>query len=112
KGTVSGRLARARDLLRPHLVRRGLTLSAAALAVGLSESAAPAAVPRGVVESTLKAAVAYGAGASGAASAKIVTLAEGVLKTMFHKKLKVATAVLLAVLLLGAGASAITLQAL
>src|SRR5947209_2361714 len=36
KGTVSGRLARARDVLRQRLVRRGLDLTAGALAAVLS----------------------------------------------------------------------------
>jgi RNA polymerase sigma factor (sigma-70 family) len=42
-GTVCGRLARARELLRQRLSRRGLTLSGTALAAALSEStSAPA----------------------------------------------------------------------
>ena len=36
-GTVRGRLARARDLLRSRLIRRGITASAALAAVGLVE---------------------------------------------------------------------------
>jgi RNA polymerase sigma factor (sigma-70 family) len=39
EGTVSGRLARARDLLHARLTRRGLTLSSAALTLLLSEAA-------------------------------------------------------------------------
>src|SRR5262249_15426035 len=39
-GTVCGRLARARDLLRGRLVRRGLTLSAPALAALAAEASA------------------------------------------------------------------------
>src|SRR5260370_1256271 len=45
EGTLSGRLARAKQLLAPRLGRRGLALSAGALAVVLSRSAASAGVP-------------------------------------------------------------------
>src|SRR5438067_7096191 len=46
KGTVSGRLARARDLLRPRLARRGLALAAGGVAVLLAQhGAAPASAP-------------------------------------------------------------------
>ncbi|MBL8793856.1 MAG: sigma-70 family RNA polymerase sigma factor, partial [Planctomycetia bacterium] len=44
KGTVSGRLARARDLLRDRLARRGLALSLAALSSALSQELASAGV--------------------------------------------------------------------
>src|SRR5260370_9971230 len=45
EGTVAGRLARARALLAGRLSRRGVTLSAAALAEMLSQSTASAALP-------------------------------------------------------------------
>ena len=44
-GSMSGRLARGREMLRKRLVRRGLALSAGIFAMLLSESAATAAVP-------------------------------------------------------------------
>src|SRR4051794_27990527 len=44
-GTVKGRLARARDLLRRRLTRRGVTLSAAALAAHFAVLEARATVP-------------------------------------------------------------------
>ena len=51
-GTVKGRLARARDLLRSRLTRRGLTLASAAAGGRLLARDASAAVPPPLVEST------------------------------------------------------------
>ena len=45
KGTVSGRLARAKDLLRARLARRGLAPTAALLGAWLSPEARAAVVP-------------------------------------------------------------------
>src|SRR6202030_1127401 len=53
KGTVSGRLARARDLLRGRLVRRGVDVSAGLLTVLLSQRVADAAVPGSLFQTTL-----------------------------------------------------------
>jgi RNA polymerase sigma factor (sigma-70 family) len=82
KGTVSGRLARARDLLRPRLARRGVGLSAG-LAVLLTRSETPAAL----AETTVRAALAGGASAPAAA------LAQGVIRAMFVSQIKTWTAV-------------------
>jgi serpin B len=103
RGTIASRLSRARDLLRGRLTRRGVALTAAALATALAGNAASAAVPAGLLTTTLRAAVGYAA-ATGAASPAAVSLAEGALRAMFMTKLKVAAAVLSAVIILGAGA--------
>jgi RNA polymerase sigma factor (sigma-70 family) len=55
-GTVRGRLARARDLLRRRLTRRGLAVPAALLTAGLLPSKAHALVPASLAESTVSAA--------------------------------------------------------
>lgn len=57
-GTVKGRLSRARELLRSRLIRRGLVLSAALLALRLSQNTVFAeVVPSRLAEATAKAAV-------------------------------------------------------
>ena len=62
KGTVAGRLSRARALLRGRLARRGVTMTAAALGLALAESA------RAAVPPPLLAAAASGRAAAGAAA--------------------------------------------
>jgi RNA polymerase sigma factor (sigma-70 family) len=108
EGTVASRLARARTMLAKRLARHGVVLSGAAMAVMLSEKAAPAAVQPSVIAATIKAASSFAAGqaaATGAISAKVVALTEGVLKTVLLTKVKIATAFLLAAGMVAAGAT-------
>jgi RNA polymerase sigma factor (sigma-70 family) len=102
-GTVKGRLSRARDLLRKRLARRGISLSVGALSLLLAENAV-AALPATLVHATAQTAL---AAAAGAGSTPALSLAEGVLKTMFVSKLKLATAFLLLVSLVALGAGAL-----
>jgi RNA polymerase sigma factor (sigma-70 family) len=95
EGTVAGRLAGARAMLAKRLARQGLGLSAGALAVLLAEDAAAAPVPASVMASTIRGA--------GRTSATALLLAEGVVRSMSRTTLKVTSAALLAVTLLGAG---------
>jgi RNA polymerase sigma factor (sigma-70 family) len=100
--TVTTRLTRACARLRSRLLRRGVALSAAGAALFTGETAS-AAVPPALVDATVKAAACRGACA--AASARVITLTQGVLRAMFLTKLKtVGTAlVLAAAIFLGTG---------
>jgi RNA polymerase sigma factor (sigma-70 family) len=111
EGTVASRLATARGMLARRVTRQGLAVSGGALAALLSQQAAAAGVPTTVVSSTLRAACLFSAGqvaAVGAVSVRSVALAEDVLKSLLLARLKVATAVLLALAVLAAGAIALT----
>jgi RNA polymerase sigma factor (sigma-70 family) len=71
RGTIAGRLSRARELLRQRLTRRGLTLSSAALGTILTHTASPASVPAAASSSTLK--VAHRPGVWGGVGCKRVS---------------------------------------
>jgi RNA polymerase sigma factor (sigma-70 family) len=107
EGSVSVAVSRARKRLAQQLARRGVTLSAALAGAALGRSAASAAVPIPLTQSTIQAALLYAAGkpavAAGLCTAA-AALAEGATRTMFLSKAKVATVILLlAILLTGAG---------
>jgi len=91
-GTVKGRLARARELLRGRLVRRGLVLPAGAFLVAYSREA-NAVVPEVLLNATVRAALGFAAGraTAGVISAAAAGLAREVLGTMMMSKLSFAT---------------------
>jgi RNA polymerase sigma factor (sigma-70 family) len=88
-GTVKGRLARARDLLRSRLARRGLAPTAGALASIVSRDAT-AALKRPLIERTVNSSLKLVAGQSltQVVSTSITSLVEGVLVAMILNKLK------------------------
>jgi RNA polymerase sigma factor (sigma-70 family) len=97
-GTVKSRLARAREMLRTRLARRGVTLPAGLTGAVLADRAT-AAVPAALVRATLRTTF-------GAAAAPAAALAEGVLKTMFVTNLRTVSATVLAAALVITGALA------
>jgi RNA polymerase sigma factor (sigma-70 family) len=105
-GTVSGRLNRARELLRRRLARRGVVLSGAIVGAGLAEAARAAALTTGLASATLDAVrvVAGRSAAAGTVSAGARALAESALRPLPVARWKIATLVLLVLGLAGLGA--------
>ncbi len=89
EGTVSGRLAKAREILQRRLTQRGVTLSAGLSALALAPEAA-AKVPAALVAAATQ--IAEG----GAAKAAVAAVAQQVVRTLFWTRAKVG-AVLVAV---------------
>src|SRR5262249_38597573 len=86
KGTVTKRLAKAREELASRLTRRGITLGVGALSTMIATQAR-ASVPASLLLETAKQAVAFSLGqASGSATAK--NLAEGVMRSLKFGALK------------------------
>jgi RNA polymerase sigma factor (sigma-70 family) len=113
-GTVKGRLARARDMLRRRLIRRGLTFPAVPAGALLLEKTAGAAVPAALADSTVKAVALCVAGtaAAGVISAEVIALMKGGTQAMFLTRLKTAVALLLAAGFLGTGLGFVAHQVL
>ncbi|HEY8505487.1 MAG TPA: sigma-70 family RNA polymerase sigma factor, partial [Gemmataceae bacterium] len=97
RGTVLSHLKRGRDRLRIRLLRRGLAPPAVALGAELTR---PTALPAALVERVL----------SGAASAEVAALTQGVLTAMFLTKLKM-SALLVVLAVAGTGTTVATYQA-
>jgi RNA polymerase sigma factor (sigma-70 family) len=93
-GTVSSRLTRARERLRGRLARRGLALSAGALAAAVSRQTATAAVPAELAQTAVRKGLGYSAGLRLADRA--ADLANGFLKTQALTRWVIAAGLLLA----------------
>ncbi len=114
-GTVRSRLARARNLLRRRLARRGAAPLAGVAASGFEFSPLmpiPATVPDGWVSSVVKAVsrVAAGGGpaTAGATSASVAVLVQGTLRRMLMMKLKTMA---IALSFIGIGAAGVIVAA-
>src|SRR5262249_6571833 len=102
RGTLRGRLDRGREHLRRRLASRGVALPGLLCAVAV----APRAAAESLVDSLVRAVglSPAGGGVSVAPSARASALADGVTRAMLAGKLKVVTAVVLALgLVTGAG---------
>src|SRR5262249_52295985 len=110
KTTLKQGLERARSMLRARLVRRGLGPAAVLVATAWPSATPAACLPATLVSSTVKAAGLFAAArtVTGAASAEVVTLAEGVMRAMFLTKVKTAIVVIATVLGLGTGVGLLT----
>ena len=97
KGTVSGRLARAKDILRARLTRRGFAPSAALMGLILTEETVSAAVPASLAEGAVRSAVSVilGRGEVLAASSTVMALAKGTVRAMLLTKVKLSAVALL-----------------
>jgi RNA polymerase sigma factor (sigma-70 family) len=103
-GTVSWRLARARQQLRQRLARRGIELTAILTALAVAQGAAKAAVPPALVRATVGFGLSVAAGEPAAVIAShIAALAAGVTRAMFFTKSRIAVMVLLALGLIAGG---------
>ncbi len=112
--TLKRRLEQGKKLLGARLARRGLALSTGLLAAALAPSAATATVPAVLVGATVRAALAVAAGkaaSAGAVTASVAALAESALRAMAVSKLKIGTALVLAVSVLTTGAGVLVHQA-
>jgi RNA polymerase sigma factor (sigma-70 family) len=103
EGTLSGRLALARKRLQQRLTRRGVSLVAALCCLEMSRARA---VPPPLIKSTLQAAVSFAAGKMAAAdlvSARVAALSKGASPGMLLSKVRLASVVLAASFVIGAG---------
>jgi RNA polymerase sigma factor (sigma-70 family) len=104
-GTVGTRLSRAREWLRKRLVRRGVTLSAAALTAVLAETPLSAAVPFGLIHKAV-------AAVTGTLPASVALLLKGVCQNMFLDKMRTVCLTLITLAAVGVGTGALMYRAL
>src|SRR5262249_30331650 len=88
-GTVKGRLPRGRDVLRKRLVRRGMARGTAALTLMAGLGVGRTEVSAALTQATQELARVFFTGqVSELASARVITLAEGMVRTMALRKLR------------------------
>jgi RNA polymerase sigma factor (sigma-70 family) len=112
-GTLSWRLARARQRLRQRLARRGIQLSAVLVALAVASGVGESAVPAALATATVRFGLSVAAGEPAAAiPTHVAALAAGVTRAMSLTQAKIAGVLLLVVGLFAAGAGALACQGL
>jgi RNA polymerase sigma factor (sigma-70 family) len=109
EGTLSSRLATARNRLARRLARHSPALSTIVLGAVLAQSTAVARVPASLLVGTVRCATAFAAGH--AIPANLAALTEGVIATMLLSKLKILMALVLGVCLVGSAAGGLAFMA-
>ncbi len=105
EGTVSSRLARAREMLRDRLTRRGVVVPAAGFATVLTADTLQAAVPLALLES------AVAVSGSAPVTASIFSLSQEVMRSMSLLKFKILGAITLAASLASGGFGLVAINA-
>ncbi len=107
EGTLSSRLATARKLLAKRLSRRGIAVPSVVLASILAENVASASLPTSLANRTTSAACNFAKGSAEAAplaSRNVLSITNGVMKTMLLAKLSLAVSLFAMVIGMTAGA--------
>jgi len=103
-GTISSQVSRARERLRRRLDRRGLAYPGGIVAAAI-ESTKPSVLPKVLVGSTVKNVMSLSTGlAAGSVPVSIVSLSQGVLRSMLFAKIRLISAALVG---LGAAATGV-----
>ena len=102
---IESRLSRGRQRLRAGLTRRSLAMSAGAWTILATQAEAAPAVSTLLLSITVRGAVNYAATYAGSTvlSSQVIQLTEGVMRSMFVSKLKVAAVIVLALGIAGGG---------
>lgn len=88
QGTFASRLFRGRQLLAQRLKKQGLVVTTVALSKLLTQETCASTVPSKLVAATLKGVQSVCSSSSSACSSRVVTLVEGVLRTMWIQRTK------------------------
>jgi RNA polymerase sigma factor (sigma-70 family) len=105
EGTLSSRLARAKNQLKDRLTRRGVALSTATLGTFFAREAQAVIVPPALADAAIR--LASGPSSTAVVSASVATLTEGVLKAMLLAKFKGVALALVALAVVSTSAVAI-----
>ncbi len=110
-GTLSGRLSRAKAILKRRLARPDVASSMESLSATVDRDSLPS-VPAGMILATANAASLIAAGRASAvvASTEVAILMEGVLQTMMMTKVKILVAVVASLGMLAAGSGLLAQQ--